>query len=473
MIESIKAKLWDLLKEKQVSLAMLYDREGRILWHKGRKIKGKTIHEGEGFSKSCIEKTIQNHSPVEQADVVITLSGDGLPQSARILYVKSLIVQPVTPNVFLYVDSGIKESFSSSDLEVFKVMGHLLGEMIDNIKKRQQDIGGISGTSEAIQKIRELVIKYSLEEEPVLLLGETGVGKNHIAELIHRFSGRKGPFTIVHTPSIPESLFESELFGHKKGAFTGASDTKKGLAEEAEGGTLFFDEIAEVPISFQAKLLQFIETKKYRVLGDSKEKTADVRILAASNRSLEQETREKRFRDDLFYRLNVLPIEIPPLRTRKEDIRALVKENEIHLRGKSIGEEFWQVVLDHDWPGNVRELIHVIKRAGIQLKNPVMGKEIETIIFHHPREKAEEETGSSIEHLREEIRSGKTFWETAWKLFLNRDISRRDLHGFLEKYYIESDKNLKIMSRQLNIDEKDYPRFISALHKYDIHPGKG
>jgi len=460
MIESIKTKLWDLLKEKQVSLAMLYDREGRILWHKGRKIKGKTIHEGEGFSKSCIEKTIQNGIPVEQADVIITLSGDGLPQSARILYVKSLMIQPIAPNFFLYVDSGIKEAFSSSDLEVFKVMGHLLGEMIDNIKKHQQDIGG------------ELVVKYSLEEEPVLLLGETGVGKNHIAELIHRFSGRKGPFTIVHTPSIPESLFESEIFGHKKGAFTGASETKKGLAEEAQGGTLFFDEIAEVPISFQAKLLQFIETKKYRVLGDSKERTADVRILAASNRRLEQETREKQFRDDLYYRLNVLPIEIPPLRSRKEDIRAIVKENETHLRGKCIGEEFWQVVLDHDWPGNVRELIHAIKRAGIQLKSPVIGKEIETIILHHPREKDEEGTGSSIEHLREEIHSGKSFWETAWKHFLNRDISRRDMRGFLEKYYIEGDKNLKSMSRHLHIEEKDYPRFISALHKYDIHPGK-
>jgi transcriptional regulator with PAS, ATPase and Fis domain len=472
MIESIKTKLWDLLKEKQVSLAMLYDREGRILWHKGRKIIGKTIHEGEGFSKSCIEKTIQNGSPVEQADVVIALSGDGLPQSARILYVKSLMIQPVAPNFFLYVDSGIKESFSPPDLEIFRVMGHLLGEMIDNIKKHQQDAGGISGTSKAIQKIRELVIKYSLEEEPVLLLGETGVGKNHIAELIHRFSGRKGPFTIVHTPSIPESLFESEVFGHKKGAFTGASDTKKGLVEEAEGGTLFFDEIAEVPISFQAKLLQFIETKKYRVLGDSKERKADVRILAASNRSLEDEVRQKQFRDDLYYRLNVLPIEIPPLRTRKEDIRSLVKENETHLRDKSISEEFWQVVMDHNWPGNVRELIHVIKRAGIQLKSPVIGREIATIILHHPKEKDEDETGSFIEHLRKEIHSGKNFWETAWKDFLNRDISRRELRGFLEKYYLESDKNLKSMSRQLNIEKKDYPRFISALHKYDIHPGK-
>lgn len=469
MIESIKTKLWDLLKEKQVSLAMFYHRDGRILWHRGRRIKGKTIHEGEGFSKSCIEKTLRNGVPIEKDDVVITLSGDGLPHSARILYVKSLMIQPVSPDLFLYVDSGVRESFSTSDSDVFKVMGHLLGEVIDKIKMSQRDTGGISGTSDAIQTIREQVVKYSLEEEPVLLLGETGAGKNHIAELIHRFSGRKGPFTVVNTPSIPETLFESELFGHKKGAFTGAGENKKGLVEEAHRGTLFFDEIAEVPISFQAKLLQFIETRKYRILGDPGERQADVRIVSASNRRLEEEIAGKRFREDLYYRLSVLPIDIPPLRTRKEDIRTLVRENERHLRGMSVNEAFWKVVLAHEWPGNVRELIHVVKRAGIHLNGPVIGKEIETIIHH--RTNRLNEAGSGLEVLYKEIDSGKNFWETAWKQFLDRDLSRREIKSFLEKYYTGS-KNLKTMSRDLNIEEKDYPRFVSALHKYHIHPGK-
>ena len=470
MIESIKTKLWDILKEKQISLAMFYDREGHILWHRGRKIKGKTIREGEGFSKSCIENTLQNGAPIEKDDVVITLSGNGLPHSARILYVKSLMIQPVSPHFFLYVDSGVKESFSSSDLEVFKVMGHLLGEVIDKIKMHQRDTGGISGTGQAIQAIREQVVTYSIEEEPVLLLGETGVGKNHIAELIHRFSGRKGPFTVVNTPSIPETLFESELFGNKKGAFTGATDNKKGLVEEADHGTLFFDEIAEVPISFQAKLLQFIETRKYRVLGDSREREVDVRIVAASNRPLDKEIENKQFREDLYYRISVLPIEIPPLRTRKEDIRALVKENEKHLRGMTVNDDFWKVVMAHDWPGNVRELIHVVKRAGIQLKGPVIGKEIETIIHYRADRESEINFGSG--RLKEEIRSGKSFWETAWREFLDRDISRREMKALLESFYFENNRNLKSMSRVLNIEEKDYPRFISALHKYNIHPGK-
>ena len=470
MIESIKTRLWNLLKEKEVSLAMLYDKDGRILWHRGRKIKGKTITEGEGFSKSCIENTLHSRDPVEQKDVIISLSGNGLPLSARILYVKSLLIQPVTSNIFLYVDSGIKESFSQSDCDVFKVMGHLLGEMIEQIKQNQRETGGISGSSRMVETIREQVVRYSLEEEPVLLIGETGVGKNHVAELIHRFSGRKGPFVVINTPSIPETLFESELFGHRKGAFTGASENKWGLVREAEGGTLFFDEIAEIPTTFQAKLLQLIDTKKYRTLGDPREKTADVRIVAAGNRDLKEEIELKRFRQDLYFRLNVLPIKIPPLRERKEDIREIVAAYGDHLRGKEVGSGFWEAMLAYDWPGNVREVIHVLKRAGIQLPGPKIDREIESII---KADKAgTDQYVSFIDDLRMSVSSGQSFWETAWKQFLNRDISRREMMAFLDSYYVESEKNLKTMSQHLNIEEKDYPRFISALHKYAIHPGK-
>ncbi|MCK5055525.1 MAG: sigma-54-dependent Fis family transcriptional regulator [Candidatus Aminicenantes bacterium] len=471
MIESIKARLWNLLKEKEVSLAMLYDKEGRILWHRGRKIKGKTITEGEGFSKSYIENTLHSGDPVEQKDVVISLSGDGLPLSARILYVKSLLIQPVTSNIFLYVDSGIKESFSLSDCEVFKVMGHLLGEMIEQIKKNQRDTGGISGSSRIVGEIREQVVRYSLEEEPVLLIGETGVGKNHVAELIHRFSGRKGPFVVINTPSIPETLFESELFGHIKGAFTGAAENKKGLVREAEGGTLFFDEIGEISLTFQAKLLQLIDTKKYRSLGDPRERTADVRIVAAGNRDLKEEIDLKRFRQDLYFRLNVLPIKIPPLRERKEDIREIVAEYSDHLRGKETGSGFWEAMFAYDWPGNVRELIHVLKRAGIQLPGPKIDREIEAIIKADKEEGTVQST-SFADTLRESVTAGRSFWDTAWKHFLNRDINRYEMITFLDAYFIESDKNLKAMSQRLNIKDKDYPRFISALHKYGIHPGK-
>ncbi len=471
MIESIKNRIWDMLKEKDVSLAMLYDKEGNILWQRGRKIKGKTIPEGEGFSKSCIEKTLSSDIPVKEEDVVISLSSEHLPHSARVLYIKSLFIQPLAPGYYLYIDSGSKEAFTAGDCEIFKLLGQMLGEMIIRMRSTQENAGGISGTSDAVKKIREQVIKYALEEEPVLLLGETGVGKNHVAELIHRFSGRQGKFVVVNTPSIPETLFESELFGHKKGAFTGAGENKNGLVQEADKGTLFFDEIAEIPFSFQAKLLQLIDVKKYRWLGDARERYADLRIVAASNRDLEEEVKQNRFRKDLFFRLNVLPIEIPPLRERKEDIAVIVNEYQSLLKGKTVTQGFWKVLNRYDWPGNVRELINLLKRAGIHLVNPVIDREIETLL---KRTKVEDPVypGFNGEQFEKEIAGGKNFWDSIWKAFINREISRREVLSLLGKYFRQNQRNLKAMARSLNIPEKDYPRFISALHKYGVHPGK-
>ena len=271
MFESIKIKLWELLKEKEVSLAMLYDRDGEILWHRGRKIIGRNVEEGDGFSKSYIHKALKNPAAIEEENIVISAEAGTLSKSASALRIKNLIIQPVSDCYFLYIDSGIKDSFSKTDREVFKIIGELLGEMINQVKKNQQDVGGITGGSGEINRIRELVLKYSLEESPVLLLGETGTGKSRIAELIHRYSGRRGKFFTVNTPGIPDNLLESEIFGHKKGAFTDARADKKGFVDEAAGGTLFFDEISEVPITFQAKLLRFIETRKYQVLGEPEE----------------------------------------------------------------------------------------------------------------------------------------------------------------------------------------------------------
>lgn len=475
MIESIKNRIWDALKEKSVSLAMLYDSDGKILWHRGRKIKGKSVINGEGFSKTYIEKTIEktisSNEPIKKDDVLVTLSRDELPYSARILYIKSLLIQFVAPGYYLYIDSGIKHTFTTSDCDLFKLLGQMLGETIVKVRSYKDDPAWFCGTSEAAETIREQIIKYSIEEEPVLLLGETGVGKNHVAELIHRTSGREGRFIVVHTPSLPESLLESELFGHTRGAFTGANETKNGLVQEAERGTLFFDEIAEIPLSFQARLLQLIDVKKYRRLGDAHEYNTDTRIVAATNRHLEDEVKHQRFRKDLFFRLHVLPINIPPLRNRKEDIPFLVEQYQHYLKGKQTDQSFLQVLTQYDWPGNARELINLLKRAGIHCPSPITGPDIQSLLISG-------QPGDSfpqpdlLEHFQEDIASGKSFWETIWKEFLNREISRQNVLTLLKKYFNDNHNNLKSMSRQLNIDEKEYPRFVSALHKYKVHPGK-
>jgi len=470
MIEPIKAKIWALLKEKDVSLAMIYNRYGDILWCKGRKITGRNIHDGEGFSKTYIKQTLDSVNTLEKEYVVIESSIHGLPESAFKLFVKSLIIQPVTDQYFLYIDSGSKDSFSKTDREIFQILGELLGEMIDMIRKNGKEKGRVTGNSEEIEKIREQVLRYSLEDAPVLLLGETGVGKSHIAELIHRYSGRKGKFVTIHTPTIPDTLFESEVFGYKKGAFTDANSDKSGLVEEAEQGTLFFDEISDVPVSFQAKLLRFIETRKYLVLGEPSERQTDVRIVAATNKDLHKAIKMKEFREDLYYRLNILEIEIPPLRKRKEDIKALVLEKMELLKGKEPGNGFWEAIYNHDWPGNVRELITVLIRAGIHCNSPVSGKNIQEIIDQTHYKKSFNQQNNQMEQTWEKIESGKVFWEVVWKPFIDRDIDRDKIKAFLKDAYSKSQHSFKKMAEILNLDNKGYHSLMSLMRKYKIDP---
>lgn len=470
MIESIKNKVWDILKGKEVSLAMLYDREGRILWHRGREIKGQTVMDGCGFSKSCAEAA-RKQGAAREDSVAITRTVGELPDSARLLYVKNVMVVPAGDSLFLYVDGGVNAGFSPGDAEVIGAMGDMLGETIDRFKAGSGPAGNIAGSSTEAQNVRDLVAKYALEEEPVLLLGETGVGKNHVADLIHRLSGRKGALVVVHTPNIPADLFENELFGHARGAYTHAEERKTGLIAEANNGTIFLDEIAEIPLAVQSKLLRFIESGRFRVLGGVEEISVAVRVIAASNRDLAEEVKRGNFRKDLYFRLNVLPLHLPALRERREDIRALVQENERLLRGKKIGPGAWKMLTDHHWPGNIRELLHVLTRAGIVLPGPVIGGEIGQLL-QDGLDENEASCDAAIAAWQAEIGAGKSFWETIWRAFIRRDLNREQVRFFLKNVFSECEHNLKTMAAKLNIRDSEYPRFISMLHRYAIHPKK-
>lgn len=467
MIEPIKEKLWDLLKEKEVSLAMIYNRKGHILWHKGREIDDKKIEKGDGFCKSVIQKSLNSGKDIFQDDVYL-LYDNPLTDSAKRLLIKSIVIQPIDTNFFIYVDSGTQMAFTEIEYGMIKMLGAILKDSIQQIRKYEADIGGISGESAAMKRIKELVLKYSLEEDCVLLMGETGVGKSHIAELIHRYSGRMGKFIVAETTTINENLFESEIFGHKKGAFTGALENTSGLIDEADKGTLFFDEISEVPVSFQGKLLRFIDTKKYRVLGDPVERIADVRILAATNKDLYQMMEQKQFRQDLFYRLNILGIKIPPLRDRKEDIKTLVNDNKKYLKGKTIGNDFWKIVLDYFWQGNVRELFSVLKRAGILSNSPVTGKDIALIINENLcindiiKEKCKKES------LWEEIESGKSFWEVVGNPFFDRELNREDVKSVISKGLIIAGGKYIDTLRLFNLERSEYKRFMKFLRKHRL-----
>ena len=235
--------------------------------------------------------------------------------------------------------------------------------------------------SPAMRRVLDVVERVAPHPTTVLITGESGTGKEVLARTIHRLSPRRGaPFVAVNCAAIPENLLESELFGHVRGAFTGASADHRGLFEEASGGTLLLDEVGDLPLALQAKLLRVLQEGEIRRVGDNKPRRVDVRVLAATARDLAADVKEKRFREDLYYRLNVVHVHIPPLRERPEDLDGLVavmvaRGAERSGRGAQLSPEAMTAIRRHPWPGNVRQLENAIERATVLSRDGVIGPE--------------------------------------------------------------------------------------------------
>ncbi len=247
------------------------------------------------------------------------------------------------------------------------------------LSQRARAFPSIIGSSDAMQKIFTVMEKVIPSKSNILITGESGTGKGLVAQAIHESGPRKDkPFISINCGAIPENLLESELFGHKKGSFTSANEDKKGLIPMANGGTLFLDEIGELPQPLQVKLLHVIQTKELTPVGDTRVLTVDVRIIAATNADLMQRVKEGKFREDLFYRLNVIEIMMPSLRDRRDDIPILIKhylDQFSKESGKTIRDidyEAMQALLVYDWPGNVRELRNTLERAVVLAEGEVI-----------------------------------------------------------------------------------------------------
>lgn len=240
----------------------------------------------------------------------------------------------------------------------------LIREQIDNSGAR----GGMIGNSEAMNECVRLISRIAPTQTVVLLEGETGTGKELAARSMHERSGRKGPFVPLNCVSIPHDLFESELFGHVRGAFTGASADRDGLFQHAEGGTIFLDEISEMPLPMQAKLLRVLEEQSVRPVGSDREVATDARVIAATNRELGEEVKAGRFREDLYYRLEAVTLRIPPLRERRDDLLLLAEHfidafaAQTGAHPVSLGRGDIARLMDYDWPGNIRELKNIMER---------------------------------------------------------------------------------------------------------------
>ena len=297
-----------------------------------------------------------------------------------------------------YDMNGNEEYVQLQSTPLFDDNGNVLyvGEYIFPISQKRQDTLLI-GRSRPMVRMTSLLQRVAPTTTTVLLLGESGVGKECVAKYVHEYSPRMGgPFVIVDCGTLGENLIESELFGHEKGAFTGAAGRKKGLFEVAHGGTLFIDEIAELPLALQTKLLRVLETGTIRRLGGTEYINVDVRVVAATHRDLQRMVERGEFRQDLYYRLSAFPVRIPPLRDRPDDIAALA---EYFLAGNEDGDRFVplspdviETLMTYDYPGNVRELRNIVERAAIL----AYGEDIirpEHLVFEGPRREDVQQPG--------------------------------------------------------------------------------
>jgi DNA-binding NtrC family response regulator len=241
---------------------------------------------------------------------------------------------------------------------------------------------GLLGRSAEVESLRRLIHKASRNRLPVLLLGESGTGKEVAARAIYQAQPR-GQFVPIDCGSLVGTLMESELFGHVKGSFSGAAENKKGLVELADGGTAFFDEIGDMPMEMQVKLLRVVQEQEFRAVGSTQWRKIDLRIVAATHRDLKAEVAAGRFRQDLYYRLNVFTIHLPPLRHRKEDIPLLV-EHFLNGSGFQLSSEVLDVLRSYDWPGNVRELQHCVERmAAMQSEGALQMADLPSALQYH------------------------------------------------------------------------------------------
>ena len=380
---------------------------------------------------------------------VMVMSGHGSIETA---------VKAIKLGAYDYIEKPL--SLESITLRVKHALDqHRLEEENRTLRITVQRKFELVGQSPAMQQLRELIETAGPTNSRVLIEGENGTGKELVARAIHLRSARASrPFVAVNCAAIPETLIESELFGHEKGAFTGATSIKRGQFEQADVGTLFLDEIADMSLSTQAKVLRVLQEQQFTRVGGTKLLKVDVRVLAASNKDLRKEIEKGAFREDLFYRLNVVPIVVPALRERRDDIPLLVRHfmkvhaDEQGLRMKEVSREAMTVFQQYDWPGNIRELRNLIERLMIMVPGSVIeGAQAGLSLQARPSGVASQSVASASS-----------------PIFMGSYDSLRDARNAFEKEYIacklrEHDWNISRTAEVLQIERSHLHRKIKLL----------
>ncbi|MCL2277007.1 MAG: sigma 54-interacting transcriptional regulator [Treponema sp.] len=437
-----------LLSEAEASALLLLDKNKNELFFevalgsKGDDVKKYTVKVGEGIAGWVA----QNNKSIIVNDVAndkrhLSNIGEEINYKSKTILAVPMRIKEKCIGVLEVINKKEDALFNQDDLEWLEIFANQAALALVNAKNMEEAKSKIETLQSQITTERyhtlitkspvileklEIIERAAKTDSSVLLLGESGVGKELFAERIHLKSRRSAAaFVRINCAALPEGLLESELFGHVKGAFTNAIANRKGRFELADGGTLFLDEIGDLPLALQAKILRVIQEKKFEKVGSDATVTVNVRIVAATNKNLEEQVRKNEFRSDLYYRLNVLPIYIPPLRERPEDIMELarfflnnfMKETKKHFDGFS--EDALDVMLSYSWPGNVRELQNCVERAC------VIGKEKyitpgDLLLKHHCAGSDESVSGETRRNLKNAInvfKSGfisKVLDETGW-----------------------------------------------------------
>jgi DNA-binding NtrC family response regulator len=332
------------------------------------------------------------------------------------------------------------------------------------------------GTSAGIRNVLEDISYAATTEAKVLITGESGVGKEIVAHLLHAGSRRAGvAFIPLNCAGVPEALLESELFGHARGSFTGAWRDRPGLLELANGGTLFMDEVGEMSLRMQALLLRFLETGEVQRVGADRHAPVNVRLITATNRDLLEQIRAGAFREDLYYRLNVIHITIPPLRDRREDVPLLLRHFFTHYarvyaaEPPELSPEMLQRLQRYDWPGNVREVRNLAERLVIRARHrPIVEADLPAEIG--PSSVAVTLRATRAEELFDRLVHGQeSFWSAVYVPFMQRDLTREDLRAIIARGLAETHGSYTTLLRLFNMERGDYKRFLNVLHKHGCH----
>jgi transcriptional regulator with PAS, ATPase and Fis domain len=336
------------------------------------------------------------------------------------------------------------------------------------------------GTSAAIHVIEEEVDCASRSNAKVLITGESGVGKEVVARLIHQRSQRsRSPLVTINCAGVPDTLLESELFGHVRGSFTDAHRDKKGWLEQAHFGTIFMDEIGEMSLRMQALLLRFLENGEIQRVGsDRTQSIVDVRVIAATNRNLLTRIADKSFREDLYYRLNVIHVPIPPLRDRREDIPHLFAHfvrsysQKHRVPEPTVPEEVLARLMSYDWPGNIRELKNAVERIVVRSRGVIgladLPREISGKRTEHATVATERPSVAHAEVLFQRMTvNGESFWSVVYEPFMSRDLTRQDLRAIIGRGLEQTRGSYKLLVQLFNLQPEDYKRLLSFLRKYE------